>query len=161
MATIQIDGNTLTIEDVADNLGKHITLTDEANAAIKASRQIVEDYLQKRTVVYGITTGFGKFKDVYIAPEDSEELQRNFLLSHSAGVGEPFDQKTTRAITLLRANALAKGYSGIRLPVVELLLQLLNHEIHPIIPQQGSVGASGDLAPLSHLALVLVAGCSD
>jgi histidine ammonia-lyase len=156
MATIQIDGNTLTIEDVADNLGKHITLTDEANAAIKASRQIVEDYLQKRTVVYGITTGFGKFKDVYIAPEDSEELQRNFLLSHSAGVGEPFDQKTTRAITLLRANALAKGYSGIRLPVVELLLQLLNHEIHPIIPQQGSVGASGDLAPLSHLALVLV-----
>jgi len=70
MATIQIDGNTLTIEDVADNLGKHITLTDEANAAIKASRQIVEDYLQKRTVVYGITTGFGKFKDVYIAPED-------------------------------------------------------------------------------------------
>ena len=122
---------------------------------IDASRAIVDHYLQKRTVVYGITTGFGKFKDVFIPPEQTEQLQRNFLASHACGVGLPFDEATTRAITLLRTNALAKGFSGIRREVVDLLAALLNHGIHPIIPEQGSVGASGDLAPLAHLALVL------
>ncbi|HEY9784166.1 MAG TPA: histidine ammonia-lyase, partial [Candidatus Obscuribacterales bacterium] len=113
-------------------------------------------FLKEERVVYGITTGFGKFKDIFIRPEDSSSLQRNLLLSHAAGVGPRFDDDTVRAIMLLRANALAKGYSGIRPDVVELLLSLLNERIHPVVPQQGSLGASGDLAPLAHLALVLI-----
>lgn len=156
---IALDGYNLTIEEVetiANKQGK-VELSAAALEQIQKSREVVEGYLQRGDVVYGITTGFGKFKDIYIAPEQTEQLQRNFLFSHACGMGELFDSNTVRAITLLRANALAKGFSGIRPEVVNLLVELLNHEIHPIIPQQGSVGASGDLAPLSHLALVLIA----
>lgn len=155
---IQLDGNSLTLEEVEQvaSFGRHAVLAEIAKVQLGTSRAIVERILAERKVVYGITTGFGKFKDVYIAPEDSLALQRNFLVSHAAGVGEPFNTPTTRAIMLLRANALAKGFSGIRPQVVELLLEILNRGIHPIIPCQGSVGASGDLAPLAHLALVLI-----
>ena len=154
---LAIDGHNLLLEDVelvADDKAT-VTLSATALDQIHASRLIVEDYLQRRAVVYGITTGFGKFKDVYIAPEQTEELQRTFLFSHACGMGDLFDSRTVRAITLLRANALAKGFSGIRHEVVSLLVEFLNSGVHPVIPQQGSVGASGDLAPLSHLALVL------
>jgi histidine ammonia-lyase len=157
-SNLAIDGHNLLIEDVeliADNKAT-VSLSALALDQLHNSRLIVEDYLQRRAVVYGITTGFGKFKDVYIAPEQTEQLQRNFLFSHACGMGDLFDSRTVRAITLLRANALAKGFSGIRPEVVSLLIEFLNVGIHPIIPQQGSVGASGDLAPLSHLALVLI-----
>jgi len=154
---LKLDGHSLTLEQVeavAKNNVK-VGLSGAAQKQIDKSRAIVEHFLSKRTVVYGITTGFGKFKDVFIPPEQTEQLQRNFLVSHACGVGAPFDQLTTRAITLLRANALAKGFSGIRKEVVDLLLAFLNSGVHPVIPEQGSVGASGDLAPLAHLALVL------
>lgn len=155
---LRIDGNSLTLEDVGKVAWQdtQVDLSDEAHTQIANSRKVVETMLASREVVYGITTGFGKFKDIYIPPEDSLALQRNFLMSHAAGVGPPFDTATVRAITVLRANALAKGFSGIRTRVVRLLLSLLNERVHPIIPEQGSVGASGDLAPLAHLALVLI-----
>lgn len=155
---LKLDGHTLTIEDVEAVALDFVPvqLSEQALEQLRNSRRVVDDFLARREVVYGITTGFGKFKDVYIPPEATEELQKNFLASHSCGVGEPFPQDVVRAITLLRANALAKGFSGIRPEVVDLLLALLNSGVHPVIPQQGSVGASGDLAPLSHLALVLI-----
>ncbi len=155
---LSIDGNSLTLADISKVAhGKvHVDLSDEAHSQLANSRKVVESMLAERRIVYGITTGFGKFKDVYIPPEDSIKLQRNFLLSHACGVGPSFDAPTVRAIILLRANALAKGYSGIRTRVVRLLLSILNEGVHPVIPEQGSVGASGDLAPLAHLALVLI-----
>ncbi|MBX9939167.1 MAG: histidine ammonia-lyase [Candidatus Obscuribacterales bacterium] len=154
---IKLDGHTLSLEDVAKvSLDRDsVHLSEQAREQLSNSRKVVEEFLERREVVYGITTGFGKFKDVYIAPEAAEELQKNFLASHSCGVGIPFTEDIVRAITLLRANALAKGFSGIRTEVVELLVAMLNAGVHPVIPEQGSVGASGDLAPLSHLALVL------
>jgi histidine ammonia-lyase len=157
-SALQIDGHSLEladIEDVAKN-NRPVELSELAKQQLSSSRAVVEKLLSERKIVYGITTGFGKFKDVYIAPEDTVKLQRNFLLSHSVGVGKPFDERTVRALMLLRANALAKGFSGIRESVVQQLLSLLNRGVHPIVPEQGSVGASGDLAPLAHLALVLV-----
>lgn len=155
---VLLDGNSLTLEGVYDvsRNDREVDLAKEAREQIESSRKTVEQILESRKVVYGITTGFGKFKDVFIDPEDSQTLQRNFLRSHAAGIGPSFDRDTVRAITLLRANALAKGFSGIRLSVVRMLLSLLNEKIHPLVPEQGSVGSSGDLAPLSHLALVLV-----
>ncbi len=158
LAKLTIDGHSLKVEDVYQvaHAPCKIALSTEATKAIKQSRETVERKLSAKEVVYGITTGFGKFKDVYIEPEDSLKLQRNFLLSHAAGVGACFDVPSVRAITLLRANALAKGYSGIRPKVLKLLLALIENNIHPIIPEKGSVGASGDLAPLAHLALTLV-----
>ena len=154
---LALDGHSLTIEQV-ESVARgelNVSLSKTAEEQIDHSRAIVDHFLQKGTVVYGITTGFGKFKDVLIPLEQTEQLQRNFLASHACGVGVPFDVSTTRAITLLRANALAKGFSGIRRKVVDLLVAFLNSGVHPIIPEQGSVGASGDLAPLAHLALVL------
>ncbi len=153
-----IDGNGLSLEEVSEvaALRRQVDLSDTARSQIADSRKIVEQMLEDGSVVYGITTGFGKFKDVYIPPEDSLKLQKNFLLSHAVGVGPNLSISETRATMLLRANALAKGYSGIRKRVVGLLMDMLNKGVHPLIPEQGSVGASGDLAPLAHLALVLI-----
>lgn len=156
--TMQIDGMNLKVEDVYKVANNNITisLTDEARDKVERSRDSVVKKLIEREVVYGITTGFGKFKDVFIKPENSLKLQRNFILSHAAGVGPNFEAPFVRAITLLRANALAKGFSGIRMEVIELLLSLIEKNVHPAIPEQGSVGASGDLAPLAHLSLTLI-----
>ena len=157
-ATLQIDGHRLTLEDV-DRVARgsaNVKLSAMATEQLSKSRAVVEKFLHEGAVVYGITTGFGKFKDVVIKKEDASQLQRNLLLSHAAGVGPSFDEPTVRAIMLLRANALAKGYSGIRIEVVDLLLDMLNRGVHPLVPEKGSLGASGDLAPLSHLALVLI-----
>ena len=156
--SLPIDGDSLKVEDVYAVARKRakVSLTKESIDRVRQSRKSVEKKLADREVVYGITTGFGKFKDVFIKPEDSLKLQKNFLLSHAAGVGPSFDRESVRAITLLRANALAKGYSGIRQEVINLLLSLIEKNIHPVIPEQGSVGASGDLAPLAHLALTLI-----
>ncbi|PSR31621.1 MAG: histidine ammonia-lyase [Sulfobacillus benefaciens] len=153
-----VDGQTLTPKTVyqvaVDNLP--VILSSEVAHSMAASRRMVERYLDEERIVYGITTGFGRFSDVVIPDDLRQLLQLNLLRSHAAGVGSPFDPSIARAMVLLRANALAKGYSGIRIEVVETLLAMLNRGVTPIIPSQGSVGASGDLAPLAHLALVLV-----
>ncbi len=153
-----IDGESLAWPDVVAvaRQGMKVTLADAARARMLASRAIVENHLAAGDVVYGVTTGFGKFSNISIPPHQRDELQVNLIRSHAAGVGEPFDEDIVRAMLLLRANALAKGVSGIRPEVVLRLLDLLNHQIHPVVPQIGSLGASGDLAPLAHLALVLI-----
>jgi histidine ammonia-lyase len=155
---LTIDGNSLRWQDVIDvaRNGKRVQLSADARARMIASRKIVEDHVAAGDVVYGVTTGFGKFAQIAIAPDRRAELQRNLVRSHAAGVGEPFAADTVRAILLLRANALAKGFSGVRPIVVETLLELLNKNVLPVIPQIGSLGASGDLAPLAHLSLVLI-----
>ena len=157
--TLAIDGNTLRLADVeaVARSGRRVSLTAQAHKQLDDSRKIVEGILANKELAYGITTGFGKFKDTYIDPEDSRQLQRNLILSHAVGVGPPLDREIVRAMMLLRANALAKGFSGIRTQVVELLLECLNRGVHPLIPEQGSVGASGDLCPLAYLALTLIA----
>lgn len=155
---LAIDGNNLKLEDIpaVADANIHTELSAPALKQLSDSRRLVDKVLAEKQVVYGITTGFGKFKDTVIDPNDSHTLQRNLLLSHAAGVGPNFDSKIVRTIMLLRANALAKGFSGIRTEVVQLLLDCLNKNIHPQVPEQGSLGASGDLAPLAHLALVLI-----
>lgn len=158
LSTFYIDGNSLTLEDLEPIVRRTVSvqLSEAARAQVSSSRQLVEQILASGQAVYAITTGFGKFKDVRINPEDSHKLQRNLILSHSAGVGRRFDQAVVRLAVLLRANALAKGYSGVRTEVLDLLLNCLNRGVHPLIPEQGSLGASGDLAPLAHMALVLI-----
>jgi histidine ammonia-lyase len=136
--------------------GARVALDKTSKVNIKESRKYVESLVKENQVVYGITTGFGKLASTKIAPQDVEQLQRNLILSHSIGVGEPLATEGVRAMLLLRAQSLAFGFSGIRLKVIELLLECLNRGVHPIIPAQGSVGASGDLAPLSHMALTLI-----
>jgi histidine ammonia-lyase len=157
-AVLALSGQALTIEEIAavahDSL--KVTIADEAWPKIKASRQVVEAVVTSGETAYGINTGFGKLADVRISNGDLKALQRNLVLSHSSGLGEPLPEPETRAMLLLRANVLAKGHSGVRPIVLETLVALLTHRIHPIIPSRGSVGASGDLAPLAHLALALI-----
>jgi histidine ammonia-lyase len=158
METIIIDGSSLSLEAVAKVArdGAAVTLAPEAAARMARSRATVDDCVEQGLVRYGITTGFGKFSDVVISRNDNEALQRNLIMSHACGVGDPFPAEIVRAMLLLRANALAVGFSGIRPSTVESLLALLNSGIVPVVPQQGSLGASGDLAPLAHLILVLI-----
>ncbi|WP_301107972.1 histidine ammonia-lyase [Sporosarcina sp.] len=155
---IELTGRTLTIEEAREVLvnGVQVKASEESMKAVQKSREAVEKIVEEGKVVYGITTGFGKFSDVLIEPENTEALQLNLIHSHACGIGEPFPEMVSRGMTLLRANALLKGFSGIRPVVIERLLDLVNANIHAVIPQQGSLGASGDLAPLSHLALVLM-----
>ncbi|GAB4167703.1 MAG: histidine ammonia-lyase [Calditrichia bacterium] len=157
--TLILDGYSLTIEDVyhtAHNHDMRITISEEALREMKKSRDWVEKIASEGLpVVYGINTGFGSKASVYIGKEKLKDLQRNLIKSHSAGAGEMVPIPVVRAAMLLRANTLAKGYSGIRPKVVQLLLDMLQKQVIPAIPIQGSVGASGDLAPLSHMALVL------
>lgn len=131
-------------------------LAPEAHVRMEASRRVVEAVLREGRVVYGVNTGFGKLSDVHISATDLESLQLNLVRSHSCGVGAPLSQEETRALMLLRANVLARGNSGCRLEVLETLLAMLAAGVHPVIPEKGSVGASGDLAPLAHLALSMI-----
>jgi histidine ammonia-lyase len=158
MDAIWIDGNSLSVEDVARVARgeARAMLSDEARARMSASRALVETFVKEGRTVYGITTGFGVFSEVHIGREQVLELQRNLILSHCAGMGEPYPIPAVRAMMLLRANALAKGFSGIRPLVVERLLEMLGRDVVPVIPSQGSVGASGDLAPLAQLAAALM-----
>lgn len=161
MSDIILDGEHLTFEQVvAVAYGKpgapHVSLSDEAKERVNRAAKAVQTLLDRGEIAYGITTGFGAFKDKIISPEETEQLQRNIVLSHAVGVGNTFDTPTVRAIMLIRANTLARGYSGIRLETLELILGLLNRGIHPQIPEKGSLGASGDLAPLAHFACVLI-----
>jgi histidine ammonia-lyase len=158
---LTIDGASLSIDEVlavanGEPGSPVVVLSDEAKLRVTKAADAVARLLESGTVAYGITTGFGAFKDRVIPREHVELLQRNILLSHAVGVGEAFDVATTRAIMLIRANTLARGYSGIQLATLELLLQLLNRGVHPVIPEQGSLGASGDLAPLAHMSLPLI-----
>lgn len=157
MTEILIDGQNLDldmfIEVVRNN--KKIKLSEQSIKNINNSRALVDRYVDEEKVVYGITTGFGKFSDVIISKQDTKKLQKNLIISHSCGVGEHFSEEVVRGIMLLRINALSKGYSGIRLSTVNTLVEMLNKGVHPVIPEQGSLGASGDLAPLAHMVLVM------
>jgi histidine ammonia-lyase len=155
---VELNGNLLTLETVKEVLNKNLTVTasKESLAIAQKSRDAVDKIVADKKVVYGINTGFGKFSDVPIDQNDVRELQINLIRSHACGVGEPFPKVVSKVMLLLRANALLKGYSGIRPLVIERLLEFFNKDIIPVIPQQGSLGASGDLAPLSHLVLPLV-----
>ncbi|WP_202080514.1 histidine ammonia-lyase [Caldalkalibacillus salinus] len=155
---VTLDGYSLTLDEIHRVVmkGEKVAVKDEAWFRVRESHQTVQDIVEQNQVVYGITTGFGKLSDVYIHKHEVEALQTNLIRSHACGVGAPFDEKVSRTILLLRANALVKGYSGVRPEVISFLVQLLNEHIHPVIPQQGSLGASGDLAPLSHMALVVM-----
>ena len=135
---------------------RRVALGDESVERMRASRAVVERIVAEGQTAYGVTTGFGNLADVRIEPEQTAELQRNLVRSHAAGVGEALPAEVVRAMILLRANALAIGLSGVRPAVVELLVGMLNATVHPVVPSRGSVGASGDLAPLAHLALVLI-----
>lgn len=158
MRTLTIDGKSLRIDDVLAVAagGVEVHLASAAAGEIRKSRQVVEKILASGEVMYGINTGFGKLAEVRIADENLRELQLNLVRSHCVGIGEPFPETTVRAMLLLRANVLATGKAGCRLEVVEKVLSMLNAGVHPVVPSQGSVGASGDLAPLAHLAIVLV-----
>lgn len=155
---ITIDGSTLKLEDVLKvaRFGEKVVLADEAKGLVNRSRDYIDKLVQEERVVYGITTGFGKFSDVHISKSETELLQRNLIISHSCGTGPLFPEETVRAIMLLRANALSKGYSGVKLETIEMLLSMINHGVHPAIPEKGSLGASGDLAPLAHMTLPLL-----
>lgn len=155
---IQLDGTSLTLDDLEQiaRAGAPVALAPEAAGRVRASRAVVDAHAAAGTPVYGVNTGFGALADVAIPPDEIAVLQLNLLRSHAAGVGEPLPGPVVRALVALRANVLAKGYSGIRLETLEALIALLNAGVHPRIPSRGSVGASGDLAPLAHLALVLV-----
>jgi histidine ammonia-lyase len=155
---IQLTGHSLTLDDivaVADD-GVTVALAAEASSGIDASRAVVDRHAAGDAPVYGINTGFGALAETAIPHAELEALQVNLLRSHAAGVGEPLPVRAVRASMLLRANVLAKGYSGIRRSTLEQWLALLNRRVHPVVPSRGSVGASGDLAPLAHLALVLI-----
>jgi histidine ammonia-lyase len=161
MPTLEIDGQSLIIADVvrvARSAPGQMTvrLSAAAQGQVQRARELVERFVREGRVVYGVTTGFGALKDQLISPEHTLDLQRNLIMSHAAGVGEPLPEEAVRAMILVRANALAAGYSGLRLETLAALLELLNRGVHPVVPAQGSVGASGDLAPLAHIALVLI-----
>jgi histidine ammonia-lyase len=155
---LQLDGSSLSINDIAAVALDHrpAAIAPGAYHRIHKSRAIVEGVVARGDTAYGINTGFGKLSDVRIGPDQLEALQRNLVRSHACGIGEPLPEDEVRAMLLLRANVLAKGLSGVRPIVADTLVAMLNHRIHPVIPSRGSVGASGDLAPLAHLALALI-----
>jgi len=158
MTVIQINGNNLTLEQIVmvARKGYKVELTKEAEERVIKSRSIVDEIVDNNKVIYGITTGFGKFSDVTISGEDCKRLQRNLIISHACGTGKSFSNEIVKTIMLLRANALAKGYSGIRLGTLKTLIEMINKGVCPIIPEKGSLGASGDLAPLSHMVLPML-----
>ena len=153
-----IDGDTLRLEEILQVARNEaiVELTPEAETCVRASRDLVERVAAGDTPSYGINTGFGTLAEVRIDKKDLSELQRNLILSHAAGVGTPMSLPEARALLLLRCNVLAKGFSGIRLETLKLALDMLNQDVVPVVPERGSVGASGDLAPLAHLALVFI-----
>src|SRR5919198_2200903 len=155
---VLLDGSSLSLEqllNIADR-AEPVGLTPEARERVRASRDVVDRRARADEPAYGINTGFGSFADVKIARNALDTLQLNLLRSHAAGVGDPLSLRTVRATMALRANVLAKGFSGISLETLDALLALINNDVHPRVPSRGSVGASGDLAPLAHLALVLI-----
>jgi histidine ammonia-lyase len=158
MPPIPLTGRDLTIDNVIEVARGRRAVRLDADAAdrMRDSRAVIERLVADGATVYGVTTGFGDLADVRIDPSQTAELQRNLVRSHAAGVGPPLPDEVVRAMLLLRANALAVGLSGVRVDVAELLVSMLNGAVHPVVPSRGSLGASGDLAPLAHIALVLI-----
>ncbi len=158
MPTVLINGNDLSLEQLRQIVHReaNVGLASDARDKVNAARAVVDKLVSENRLAYAITTGVGKLSDVRIDPAQNRQLQVNLVRSHAVGVGEPLSEEETRAMMLLRANSLAKGYSGIRTDVLLMLCEMLNRGVHPVVPSQGSVGASGDLAPLAHLALVLI-----
>ncbi len=158
MQEIVIDGENLTIKDVVA-VARHnaiVKISEKAKKKVRRAREALERLVKEKKTIYGVTTGFGAFGNVAIPSKDLKELQVNLVRSHSSGIGKPLSREVTRALMLLRANTLAKGYSGVRLENLEALVKMINKGVHPVIPEKGSVGASGDLAPLSHMVLVMI-----
>ena len=157
-STVTLDGHSLTIANVVAvaRQGARVAIDATALAEVARSRQAVEAAAARGDTIYGVNTGFGKLAHVRIPPEQARQLQLNLIRSHASGVGEPLPADAVRAMMLLRANVLMRGTSGVRPLLPELLVDMLNRKLHPTVPSQGSVGASGDLAPLSHLALAMI-----
>ena len=155
---IEVDGNSLTVEDVVQvaRFNEPCLLAEDAIDRVQKNRQVVESVIKTGSTVYGVNTGFGDLASVSIGSDDLNQLQINIIRSHSAGIGSPLPYEVVRGMMLLRANSLAKGYSGVRLVVIETLLDMLNRHVTPIVPEKGSVGSSGDLAPLAHMVLVMI-----
>ncbi len=155
---IVIDGKSLTLEAVMEvaRFNVPVELSSESVEKVLKARRFVDELVDSKKVVYGITTGFGKFSDVVISKDETKDLQKNLIISHACGVGKPFSEEISRAIMLLRVNNLSKGHSGVQLETINTLIQMLNKGVHPIIPEKGSLGASGDLAPLAHMVLVML-----
>jgi len=158
LKALHINGNDLVLGDLRQVVYERrpVLLEPEARLAVDRARAVVEELVEHDRVAYAVNTGVGKLADLHIAPDAIRQLQVNLVRSHAAGVGEPLAEDVTRAMLLLRANSLAKGCSGVRATVIDTLCDMLNRGVHPVIPSQGSVGASGDLAPLAHLGLVLI-----
>jgi len=136
--------------------GEAVQISSFTHPRILASRKLIEQIVTRNAVVYGVTTGFGKLSDVRIPPGELRQLQLNLVRSHACGIGNPLSEAEVRAMILLRANVLTLGFSGVRLEIIQLLSEMLNRRVYPVVPEKGSVGASGDLAPLAHLALSLI-----
>src|SRR5665648_503747 len=155
---VVINGKTLTVEEVVRVArgGELVEISPDSQKAVKKARDYVEKKLSEGTVIYGLTTGFGKFSDTFISREQTGDLQRNLIISHACAMGNPLPTEVVRGVVLLRCNALARGNSGIKPETLNALLEMLNKKVHPIIPEKGSLGASGDLAPLSHMVLTLI-----
>lgn len=155
---MKLNGQALTLTDIAAvaHNGEAVEVSSLAQPRILASRKVVEEIIARNAVIYGVTTGFGKLSDVRIPRDALSDLQLNLVRSHACGIGEPLSEPEVRAMMLLRANVLALGFSGIRLEIVQMLCEMLNRRVHPVVPEKGSAGASGDLAPLAHLALTLI-----
>ena len=158
MNLVRLNGNDLSFEELREVVYQRrpVQPSGAAREKINAARAVVDTLVEKHKTAYAITTGVGKLSDVRIDPAENRQLQINLIRSHSVGVGEPLSLEETRAMMLLRANSLAKGFSGVRAEVIDLLCEMLNRGVHPVVPSQGSVGASGDLAPLAHLALAMI-----
>src|SRR5262245_10969696 len=157
-ADLELTGQRLSVEDLAAVAGatRRVTLAASARSRMEAAQRTVENIVAERRIVYGVNTGFGKLSDVHIPASELRQLQVNLVRSHSCGIGSPLSAEETRATMLLRANGLALGYSGARPAIVDLLLAMLDRRVHPVIPEKGSVGASGDLAALAHLSLTII-----
>src|SRR5213080_4953982 len=155
---MELNGQTLTLTEIATvAFGEApVKISSSARLRVLASRKVIEDIVGRDDIVYGVSTGFGKLSDVRIPHDALAELQLNLVRSHACGIGPPLSEPEVRAMMLLRANVLTLGFSGVRPEVIELLCQMLNQRVHPVVPEKGSVGASGDLAPLAHLALSLI-----
>ena len=155
---MELNGSPLSLDEIAAVAHGHepVQIAASARPRILASRKVVDDIVTREAVVYGVNTGFGKLADVRIPPDEIGALQLNLVRSHACGIGPPLSEPEVRAMMLLRANVLTLGFSGVRPEVIELLCQMLNRRVHPFVPEKGSVGASGDLAPLAHLALSLI-----
>lgn len=159
MTVLKLDGKNLTIEHIKDFLGNSesiVEITESAYERVDASRKVVENIIREEKVVYGITTGFGLFCDVFISTDRVMELQTNLIRSHACGVGKPFEAPVTLLMMILRLNTMLKGHSGVTRDLIEQLKLYINKRIIPVVPEQGSLGASGDLAPLAHMALTLI-----